>query len=139
MRTRKVAASLLLGWSASCSAAGFVNGSFESASVDPGTGFLTLGVGDTSITGWQVVLGDIDYIGTYWQAANGTRSIDFVGNGGSGGIQQTFDTTPGLTYQVSFDLAGNPEGPATVKPLTVTVAGVTQTYTFDTTGKSKTC
>ena len=74
-----------------------------------------------------------------WLASNGSFSLDLVGiaAGGIGGIEQTFDTVPGATYKVSFYLAGNYGGLPVVKPLTVTVAGVTQTCTFDTTGKSQ--
>ncbi|HTS22703.1 MAG TPA: choice-of-anchor C family protein [Casimicrobiaceae bacterium] len=133
---RALAASLLLGWAASAAAAPFSNGSFEAASVDPGSNFITLPAGDTSIASWVVVTGNIDFIGTYWQAADGNNSVDLVGNQNVGAIAQTFDTIPGSTYRVSFALAGNPEGPPTIKPLTVTVAGVTQNYSFDITGHS---
>jgi choice-of-anchor C domain-containing protein len=119
-----------------CMAAHFQNGSFESASVDPGGGFVTLPEGSMQITGWTVVSGDVDYIGLFWMASNGVRSLDLVGDQNVGGVAQTFDTIPGATYQVSFDLAGNPQGPPTIKPLTVSAGAVVQNYTFDTTGKS---
>jgi choice-of-anchor C domain-containing protein len=119
-----------------CTAARFQNGSFENASVDPGGSFVTLPAGSMQITGWTVVSGDIDYIGGYWVAANGARSLDLVGDQNVGGVAQTFDTVPGATYQVSFALAGNPQGPPTIKPLAVSVGAVVQNYTFDTTGKS---
>jgi choice-of-anchor C domain-containing protein len=118
----------------------FQNGSFENGSVPNTCNVYNLPVGDTTITGWTVNQGNIDWEGPPpcgWTASNGNNSIDLLGSGFSiGGIEQTFDTIPGQTYQVSFDLAGNYGGPPTVKPLTVTVAGVTQSYTFDTTGKS---
>jgi choice-of-anchor C domain-containing protein len=119
-----------------CLAAPFQNGSFENASVDPGGSFVTLADGSMQITGWTVISGDIDYIGTYWVASTGVRSLDLVGDQNVGGIEQTFDTVPGATYRVSFDLAGNPQGPPTIKPLTVNAGGVVQDYTFDTTGKT---
>ena len=119
-----------------CLAAPFQNGSFENASVDPGGSFVTLADGSTQITGWTVISGDIDYIGLYWAASNGTRSLDLVGDQNVGGVEQTFDTVPGATYQVSFDLAGNPQGPPAVKPLQVSAGAVVQNYTFDTTGKT---
>ena len=120
----------------SCQAAHFQNGSFEIATVDPGGAFVTLPSGDTEITGWTVVSGDIDYIGGFWVASNGGRSLDLFGDQNVGGIQQTFDTITGGTYQVTFDLAGNSGGPPTVKPLQVTVGSTVQNFTFDTTGKS---
>jgi len=74
-------------------------------------------------------------------SSDGTHSVDLIGGGTSvGGVQQTFDTVPGATYQVWFDLAGNPGPgfPPAIKPLTVTVAGTTQNFGFDTTGKTPT-
>lgn len=119
-----------------CLAAPFQNGSFENASVDPGGSFVTLADGSMQITGWTAISGDIDYIDLYWVASNGARSLDLVGDQNVGGVEQTFDTVPGATYQVSFDLAGNPQGPPTIKPLKVSAGAVVQNYTFDTTGKT---
>ncbi len=121
--------------------AAFQNGSFESGSVPNICNVYDLPIGSTTITGWTVIQGVIDWEGLAcgWTASDGGNSIDLVGQGVSvGGIEQTFDTIPGQTYQVSFDLAGNYGGAPVVKPLTVTVAGVTQNYTFDTTGKGAT-
>jgi choice-of-anchor C domain-containing protein len=118
----------------------FQNGSFENGSVSNTCNIYNLPAGDTTITGWTVSQGNIDWEGPPpcgWTASNANNSIDLIGSNVSiGGIEQTFDTVPGQTYQVSFDLAGNYGGLPAVKPLTVTVAGVTQNYTFDTTGKS---
>ena len=115
-------------------AAPFQNGSFE-IGTDPGGSFLTLPSGDsTDITGWTVISGNIDYIGGYWQPAQGSRSLDLIGDQFVGGVQQTFDTIPGATYSVSFDMAGNPAGGPTIRPLAVTVAGNTNNFTFDITG-----
>jgi len=58
-------------------AAAFANGSFELGPT-PGS-FVTLNNGDTSITGWTVVNGDIDYVGSYWVASDGTRSLEIAG------------------------------------------------------------
>ena len=118
----------------------FQNGSFESGSVPNTCNVYNLPIGNTTITGWTVNQGNIDWEGPPpcgWTASAGNNSIDLIGSGVSiGGIEQTFDTIPGQVYQVSFDLAGNYGGAPVVKPLTVTVAGVTENYTFDTTGKS---
>jgi choice-of-anchor C domain-containing protein len=92
------------------------------------------------ITGWTVSVGNIDWEGPPacgWAPSNGSNSLDLVGTGGIGGIQQTFDTVPGTGYRVLFDLAGNYGAPPTIKPLAVTVNGVTTNFTFDTTGKSQ--
>ena len=91
----------------SASAAAFINGSFESGP-NPGS-FTTLNNGSTAITGWTVGGHGIDYIGTYWQAADGVRSLDLSALD-AGGISQTFDTIVGKTYKVTFSLAGNPDG-----------------------------
>ncbi len=127
-------ASLALACISRVAAAPFQNGSFE-IGTDPGASFLTLANGDnTNITGWTVIQGDIDYIGGYWQPAQGSRSLDLIGDQFVGGVQQTFDTVPGATYSVSFEMAGNPAGGPTIRPLAVTVAGNTQNFTFDITG-----
>lgn len=119
-------------------AATITNGSFESASVDPGTGFTPLGLGSTAITGWVVGGAGIDYIGGYWQAADGTRSIDLSG-GAAGSISQTLTTVLGQAYTVSFSLAGNPDGGPSSKVLLTlgTPGGLTQADTFDTTGATR--
>jgi choice-of-anchor C domain-containing protein len=83
-----------------------VNGSFEEGD-DPGQ-FKPLDKGSTHIKGWTVTRGQIDYVGTYWQAADGKRSIDLHGSPGYGGIEQTFATKKGQRYRVTFSLAGTP-------------------------------
>ena len=55
------------------------NGSFEEG-VNPGAAFITLPAGSTAITDWKVERGTIDYIGPYWTAAEGQRSVDLAGN-----------------------------------------------------------
>lgn len=111
------------------------NGSFENGS-NPGV-FTTVSAGQTNITDWNVVSGTVDYIGTYWQASNGTRSIDMDGND-AGTISQTLATTPGATYTVTFDMSGNPDGGPVVKTMDVSAGTTTQSFSFDTTGISKT-
>ena len=99
-------------------AAAFMNGGFEQGPFTaPGT-FVTLGTGDTSITGWKVVSGTVDYVGTYWQAAEGTHSVDLSGTG-PGAIEQTFDTVAGKQYTFNYFVGGNPDGDPFFKPLTV--------------------
>ena len=115
----------------------FTNGSFESAAVNPGGGFTTLGAGNTSITGWQVMTASIDYIGTFWERADGNRSIDLNGNQGAAGIRQTFDTVLGTTYRVDFALAGNPDGDPTTKTLNVSAGAALQGYSFSTIGATR--
>ena len=118
---------------------GATNGSFETGTyLDSGSGFEQLNVGDTSITGWTVDAGSVDWIGTYWVAQDGVMSIDMSGSD-AGAISQTFATTIGNTYTVSFFLSGNPAGPPTVKTLDVSATGGTLShYAFDTTASTLT-
>lgn len=119
----------------------FQNGSFEVGGVTPCNTF-NVPNGSTLITGWTISAGNIDWLGSPpgcgWQPSEGAASLDLVGSfaGGIGGIQQTFDTVPGTTYVLSFDFAGNFGAPPVIKPLAVTINGVTSNYTFDTTGRS---
>jgi len=114
--------------------AGLINGSFE-LGTDPGA-YMTLNPGATDITGWTIT-GQLDYIGTYWQASDGSRSLDLSGLS-AGGIQQDIDTIPGYTYIVNFDMAGNPDGPPILKQLILEAVGVdAHAFNFDVTGHTK--
>jgi choice-of-anchor C domain-containing protein len=105
------------------SAATIQNGSFETGSINPGS-FTFLGTGSTAIDGWTVGgAGGVDYIGTYWQAANGSRSVDLSG-GGIGSLSTTVtDLIIGQQYTITYSLSGNPAGSPTVKHLQVSVDG----------------
>ena len=134
----------LSSWTVIAAALPFQNGSFETGGAVPCNTF-NIPAGSTLITGWTVTVGNIDWLGAPvpacgWQASNGGASLDLVGSGagGVGGIQQTFDTIPGRNYTVLFDLAGNFGAAPVVKPLAVTVNGVTTNFTFDTTGATGT-
>jgi choice-of-anchor C domain-containing protein len=107
-----------------------VNGSFESA---------TLGNGDTSITGWTVDGLGIDYIGGYWQAADGVRSIDLSGNN-KGAISQALNgLVVGGLYHVNFALAGNPDGGASTKVAVASDGGSqSSVFFFPQAGNTKT-
>jgi choice-of-anchor C domain-containing protein len=127
-----------LGIAGIASAASFFNGGFEGTCPN----VFGVGAGSTLIPGWTVSVGNIDWEGpppNGWAPSEGSCSLDLVGGGagGIGGIGQVFDTVPGATYQVLFDLAGNYGAAPVIKPLAVTVNGVTRQYTFDTTGKSQ--
>lgn len=96
----------------------------------------TLVAGSTAINGWVVGGNGIDYIGTYWQAAHGGRSIDLdsgtiLGPGPyDGSISQTFATSAGLPYAVSFEMAGNPDGGPLLKTVRVSAAGQSADISF---------
>lgn len=109
-RALMTAAFALLG-AGGAQAATLVNGSFENATVNPGSSYVTLATGNTQITGWEVTDGSIDYIGGYWQAQDGGRSIDLAGLA-IGQITQTLtDTIVGQLYEVSFWVSKNPDKP----------------------------
>jgi choice-of-anchor C domain-containing protein len=105
---------LALAASASVASAQITNGSFESASVNPGGSFTTHEVGNTDITGWTVYGANIDYIGTFWQASDGTRSLDLNGNQGFGGIFQSVTLEAGALYRLRFDQSANSSNTSTI-------------------------
>jgi choice-of-anchor C domain-containing protein len=128
-------ASIALAGPTSAAFSGLVNGSFETGTyTDNGSGFQQLDAPNTSIEGWSVDAGSVDWIGTYWPAPDGAMSIDMSG-ADAGTLTQTFETTIGNTYTVSFLLSGNPAGPPSLKTLEVSATGGTVgVYTHDTTG-----
>lgn len=126
-----------LGTPLSASAALIVNGSFETGTfTGSSSGYEslgnTVGTGSTAITGWTVTAGNIDWIKTYWQAADGHMSLDMDGTN-PGTIQQTgIVTVIGQQYQVTFSLSGNPDGPPLTKALHVdaSVGAVSQVFNY---------
>ncbi|MCE5242338.1 MAG: choice-of-anchor C family protein [Syntrophobacteraceae bacterium] len=113
------------------------NGSFENG-IDPGASFKTIsGPDNSSITGWEILYGSVDYIGGYWQAADGSRSLDMEGNSPSA-IRQSINTVVGQHYLLTFYMAGNPDGLPSTKVLLTTADGTSQQFNFTTTGHSKT-
>jgi choice-of-anchor C domain-containing protein len=111
------------------------NGSFEDGP-DPGQ-WHAAEVGATTIKGWTVTRAQIDYIGPYWTAADGKRSLDLHGSPGFGGVSQTFKTDKGKKYKVTFALGGNPMGSVPKKTLAVSVGSQSKEFSFDTSGKSQ--
>ena len=100
------------------------NGSFEQhdSSLDGDYNYKTVNNG-TAVTGWTIGGAGIDYIQTYWQPGDGKYSIDLSGNN-AGLMTQSFNTSPGQSYTVTFLLAGNPDSSAD-KQLQLTVTGST--------------
>ena len=113
------------------SAAGVVNGSFETGGPgDAGLGgFSTLGGGSTSINGWTVTGDSVDWINGYWQGADGTHSVDLNGVG-VGGVEQLISTTPGKTYKLSFSLSGNPDNGSDTKTMLVSAGQGVGSYSY---------
>jgi len=115
-----------------------VNGSFESPLVTPGT-FNTYdsGASSTFLDGWTVTSGTIDHIGAgFWQASDGSQSLDLVGFTGIGAIEQSLTgLTIGASYSILFDMAGNPGG---LRTLLASFGAVSQQFDFDATSTTTT-
>jgi choice-of-anchor C domain-containing protein len=114
-----------------------VNGSFEEGpEPDAFDGYTTLHQGSTAIKGWVVSQGEIDYIGSFWQPADGRRSIDLNGFN-RGAIRQTFKTTKDQRYRVTFSMAGVFHQLPAVKWLQVSAAGKSAKFAFDSSRSSQ--
>lgn len=100
------------------------NGSFEAGLLAPIGNFATLSAGDsTSITGWTVEDGGVDLIESYWNAADGRRSLDLSALSAGGVSQFLTGLTIGQHYRVTFSYAGNPDGGNGLKVGTTSVSG----------------
>lgn len=83
-----------------------VNASFEQPA---GIGYAAYGPGVTAITGWTTTRSGVEWFNTagWGPAPDGLMVVDLANYVySSGGIKQTFATTPGETYSVAFS-AGN--------------------------------
>ncbi len=110
------------------------NGSFEDGPYMPTWGYRWLYEGSTELPGWRVTQQSVDWVGSYWSAADGARSLDLDGFA-PGGIAQSFATRPGHQYKVKFSMAGSPAGSTQpVKSLRLEAAGQSQTFSFDVLG-----
>ena len=110
-----------------------LNGSFENA----GTQMTGQGIGSGALSpGWQITSGNIDLLMNSSYAADGSLFLDMNG-GTAGAIAQSFATTPGTSYHVTFEMSGNPDTgrdyPPFVKEMRVSAAGQSSDYAFDTT------
>ncbi|MFO1095038.1 MAG: DUF642 domain-containing protein [Planctomycetaceae bacterium] len=132
-----------IGVSASADAGLIVNGSFEDGAYTSFGGYQRLSNGDTSLTGWTVGGAAVDWhVGTpnpglnpalinphFGPAQDGSLVVDLNVDGGgvTGTISQTFGTTIGHEYLLSFYLAGDERFPD--PQLLVSIAGVNQVFT----------
>lgn len=120
------------------------NGDFTSCS-GCGGAFATKPGGSTDVSGWLVTGTSVDVILSYWQAPPlGGNSIDLNGSTGdpgnrAGGVSQSFATVAGQSYLVNFYLSGNPDNNNvdSLKSAVVSAVADSSTYTFDTSGISK--
>ena len=108
------------------------NRGYESGK-EPGDA-MVVAPGSNVIDGWTVVDGDVSYVGRKWQPAEGARS---VGLPCGGGIGQTIQTEPDQTYEVRFNMAGDPDASPSLKTVIVSLGAETRIFTFDTTGHSR--
>src|SRR5437763_10426038 len=112
------------------------NGSFE-LGTDPGNSLVVLAGDSTTITGWTVQSGTVDYIGTRWAAADGERSLDLSGQSEGSIVQNAVSGfTVGMEYRLSFYMAANTEGGSPIKSLRADVGLASQSFSFDGTGYS---
>jgi choice-of-anchor C domain-containing protein len=111
------------------------NGSFET----PAGADLSVYIAPTSFEGWVVPSGSIDIV-RGWQDADGEQSLDLAGYA-PGVIYQDLCTMPGVSYQLSFAMAGNPSpgDPPTIKTMEVWWDDqLVDSPTFDITGHTGT-
>ena len=108
MRKSLISVILAASLPVAANAATVVNGSFENGT-NPGS-FTTIGMCSSAITGWSVLSGNVDYIGSYWQASDGVRSVDLSGNSVGTLGQTVTGLTAGQSYKVTFDVSRNPDG-----------------------------
>lgn len=129
--------SIILGLASNAHAALITNGSFESGSTLPRLNyFRTIGTNSTTISGWTVTAGNIDWIGTgLWEASDGNYSLDMTGTS-MGTISQSFATQTGQQYNVFFDLAGNPGANGIVSLGVGIENGPWQSFSFDTSSQT---
>jgi choice-of-anchor C domain-containing protein len=125
-----VAAVAAFGLHATSGADMIANGSFETGPSMP-TGTMMLANGSTAVTGWVVSSGDVDYYDvTFWETEDGSRSVGLNGDQ-PGAIAQSFATSPGTAYTVSFWMAGEPFTDPVIKHIRVSAAGQSADYSFD--------
>ena len=131
MRQLLVFTGLALAASAA-NAVSFINGSFESG-INPGYSTPLRSGDSTSITGWKVASGTVDLVGTAWDAADGSHSIDLSGTGPGSIVQTLHGLTVGTRYVINFDLSGSYNSVRTSANMaSVSIDGSpTQTYSYN--------
>jgi choice-of-anchor C domain-containing protein len=119
---KPLAVAIVLALAPSAFAELVTNGSFETGPSVPSSGAVQLNsVDNTSINGWTLSSGNIEYIGgatPYWVAGDGSASLDLNGVSSQGTIQQTLTTEVGQQYTLLFLATANPDaGAGTTKTL----------------------
>ena len=108
-----------------------INGSFESGSPSPGLAHIA--ANDAVINGWKIGGAGVDYVSSYWQASDGTRSLRLAGSGISS-ISQSFATEAGTFYAIIFDMSADPAGGIGLNQMLVSIDGAQDSLvTYDVT------
>jgi choice-of-anchor C domain-containing protein len=134
MRTRSLSVVAALGFLFAASPASalvniITNGSFEFGTNDAAFGsFQTIPGSGASINNWTVN-GSVDWINGYWQAQQGTHSVDLNGLS-QGGVQQSIATTIGQAYALTFYMSGNPDNGPGVKTLIATAGDASASFSY---------
>lgn len=127
----------LLAASAQARADLIVNGSFEDGDYSPviNTSYVHLAPGAPNMTGWTIGGAGIDWHQNSYEiqaAFDGTKMVDLNLSGGgladTGTISQTFATTIGQDYVLTFYLSGPYTGFPDPRQVQVNVAGVGQVF-----------
>ncbi|WP_249070113.1 putative Ig domain-containing protein [Argonema antarcticum] len=106
------------------------NGSFEQGPANVGNGAVSVYAYSTplAVNDWTIKGNSIDFVyDNFWQPSDAKVSIDLNG-WGQGAITQVINTTPGQTYQVTFDLTMN-FGNYWDKPMTLSAGGQSTNFT----------
>ncbi len=114
-----VALLLAITITASARANQLLNGSFETPVIAPASFTNVSPGGEPAGFAWTVTVNNVDIVSqgvAGWPAPafDGTQFLDLVGFNSTGGIRQTFTTTVGNQYTLSFEYGNNPRfSPAT--------------------------
>ena len=113
-------------FSAGANASMVTNGDFDGTIVN--TDFQTVNSVSTTIPGWTVSSGNVDWINGYWLGSSltsGDHSVDLSGSNTQGTIEQLISgLVNGQWYKLTFDTALNPDeipGPAISQSLVWTL------------------
>lgn len=98
-----------------------MNGSFEEEGSLPCTegcyslSGIALAVGNsTAVPGWTVANNPVTVMGSnYFPASDGLNCLALSDCSGPGSVLQDLTTEPGVSYDISFDMAANPWNPET--------------------------
>jgi Protein of unknown function (DUF642)/PEP-CTERM motif len=105
---------VLTSWATPGHANLIINGSFELPNVSGGGTIGPIGsqlfAGSTELTGWSILTGSVDVVNSSgWAPVDGNQSLGLPGFEPSAGeIAQSFSTTVGASYEVTFEYANHP-------------------------------